>query len=94
MHSLIVFFAAAATVTVYGQQQSSGYENAELIQPAPPALSAENGDQQAYNSDAFVAPASPSPPPPPSPPPYASSAPPASYNTPVSGYATSQPPAS
>ncbi|CAJ0603259.1 unnamed protein product [Cylicocyclus nassatus] len=70
MRSVIVFFAVVAAVTAH-RQQNSGYENAEAVQPAPSApLSAGNGDQQAYNSDASLAaaaPLSPAPPPPPAP---------------------------
>ncbi|VDK74111.1 unnamed protein product [Cylicostephanus goldi] len=66
MHTIIIFVAIVA-VFAHGQLQSSGYENAELVQPAPAVpLSAENGNQQAYNSDGFSAGGSP-PAPPPSP---------------------------
>ncbi|CAJ0603261.1 unnamed protein product [Cylicocyclus nassatus] len=97
MHCVAVFLSTVA-VLAYGQVQNSGYENAEQVQPAPAPMSADGGDQQAYNSDAAapVAPASPPPPPPPPPPSppapvrgsYASPPPP-SYPTMQSSYGTS-----
>ncbi|CAJ0596950.1 unnamed protein product [Cylicocyclus nassatus] len=51
MRCLIVLSVATVTVLAYGRQ-SSGYETAELYQPAPAVpLSADGGNQQAYNSD-------------------------------------------
>ncbi|VDK70232.1 unnamed protein product [Cylicostephanus goldi] len=91
MRCAILLFAFAAAC-VHGQSQSSGYEAAELSQPAPPApVSADGGDQQAYNTDggsrgvppvpssAGFPPSPPPPPPPSSPAPesYTSSASPA-----------------
>ncbi|CAJ0603235.1 unnamed protein product [Cylicocyclus nassatus] len=96
----VAVFLAVVAVLAYGQVQNSGYENAEQVQPAPAPISANGGDQQAYNSDAAapVAPASPPPPPPPPPPSppapvrgsYASP-PPASYPPMQGSYGTSPP---
>ncbi|VDM68316.1 unnamed protein product [Strongylus vulgaris] len=48
----INFFLVAGVVFADYQSQNSGYENAEIAQPTPEApLSADGGDQQAYNSD-------------------------------------------
>ncbi|KAK6012930.1 hypothetical protein OSTOST_21890 [Ostertagia ostertagi] len=46
------------------RSQNSGYETAEVMQPAPPSpVSADGGDQQAYNTDGkqFPSPAYPAP---------------------------------
>ncbi|VDM80347.1 unnamed protein product [Strongylus vulgaris] len=51
MHAFIFFLVAGVVFADY-QSQNSGYENAEIAQPTPEApLSADGGDQQAYNSD-------------------------------------------
>ncbi|VDM85742.1 unnamed protein product [Strongylus vulgaris] len=48
----VIFFLVAGVVFADYQSQNSGYENAEIAQPTPEApLSADGGDQQAYNSD-------------------------------------------
>ncbi|KAK6019377.1 hypothetical protein OSTOST_14990 [Ostertagia ostertagi] len=79
MHFLILLAIAGAALAAL----PSGYENAEVVQPAPPPISSDGGDQQGYNNDAGsqvppappVAPVAPptdagaaSPPPPPAPP--------------------------
>ncbi|VDM80931.1 unnamed protein product [Strongylus vulgaris] len=47
-----IFFLVVGVVFADYQSQNSGYENAEIAQPTPGApLSADGGDQQAYNSD-------------------------------------------
>ncbi|CAJ0600901.1 unnamed protein product [Cylicocyclus nassatus] len=48
----VVLFLAIATAFAHGQSQNSGYEAAEVAQPAPAVpASSGGGDQQAYNSD-------------------------------------------
>ncbi|PIO66891.1 hypothetical protein TELCIR_11380 [Teladorsagia circumcincta] len=48
MHSLILLAIAGAALAAL----PSGYENAEVLQPAPLPVSSDGGDQQGYNNDA------------------------------------------
>ncbi|KAK5983982.1 hypothetical protein GCK32_022121 [Trichostrongylus colubriformis] len=51
MHCLLLLAAVGVALANYGSQ-SSGYEPAEMVQPAPQSPpSSDGGDQQGYNTD-------------------------------------------
>ncbi|VDO30806.1 unnamed protein product [Haemonchus placei] len=92
----LIFLAAAASVMAQSGSQSSGYEDAEKVQPLPVApISSDGGDQQGYNNEGVPVEAPPPPPPPPPPaqaPPAAAAPPPPPPPPPPAAAAPPPPP--